>query len=105
MPDQGLLTLFIALTAVALLLQTGIIVGLYIVTRKLEKRADQITGEVHRVLNAPANRAIEAMQRLSLSLAEYASVTQDKLRRFEQTLGEKEPAWRERLGPGSKRSA
>jgi hypothetical protein len=98
MSNQDLLTIFVALTGVAALLQTGIIVGIYIAARKLEKRTDHVSGELRRVLNGPADQAIESLQQLSLTMAEYAALTQEKLRQLEQTLNEKEPGWQERVG-------
>ena len=52
MVDQNLLTIFVALTAVAVLIQTGILVGFYLVSAKLSRPSGN-----HR---APGTRAPSA---------------------------------------------
>ena len=41
MVDQSLLTVFLALTAAAILIQTGILVGFYFASAKLGQQADR----------------------------------------------------------------
>ena len=41
MVDQNLLTVFLAVTAVAVLIQTGILIGFYVVSTQLSRQADQ----------------------------------------------------------------
>ena len=41
MVNSNLLTIFIALTAVAVLIQTGILAGFYFLSTKLSRQADQ----------------------------------------------------------------
>jgi hypothetical protein len=105
MVDQDLLTVFVALTAAAVLLQTGILAGIYIMTRKLGKQADRIAGKAHRMMGNPADHAIETLQNLTVRMAEYEAVTQRELHQLEQTLDEKETAWREYLSRLAKRTA
>jgi hypothetical protein len=50
MAAQSLLTIFIALTTVAVLIQTGILVGVFFLSTKLSRRADQTMDRTHNVL-------------------------------------------------------
>jgi len=69
MVDQNLLTIFVALTAVAVLIQTGIMVGFYLVSAKLSRQANQaldmtqsLLGRVHTLaedLQAITGRIVE----------------------------------------------
>ena len=41
MVDQNLLTIFVGLTALAVLIQTGILIGFFYVSTKISRQADQ----------------------------------------------------------------
>lgn len=82
MVDQNLLTAFIALTAVAVLIQTGILVGFYFLSTKLSRQADQAL-DVTRNLLGPLQTTAETLQTVTARLAAFGSSTQGHLRHFE----------------------
>jgi len=83
MADQQLLTIFIAVTAVAVLIQTGIAVGLCLASVKMNRQADRAAAEaskyksrVHELMDkveAAANRLTElsASSRTQLHQMEF----------------------------------
>jgi hypothetical protein len=64
MVDQSLLTIFVALTGVAVLIQTGILIGFYFVSLKLSRQADQAMAATRGVLT-PLQGVAESLQRIS----------------------------------------
>lgn len=48
--DSNLLTIFIALTAVAILIQTGILVGIYFLSSKISRQADRAIANTRNLL-------------------------------------------------------
>jgi hypothetical protein len=82
MVDQELFTIFLALTALAVLIQTGILVGFYLLSTKLSRQADQAL-DMARNLFGPFQSAAESLRNLSAGLVEFSSGEQGRLRRFE----------------------
>ncbi len=82
MVDQKLLTILIALTAVAVLIQTGIIVGFYILSTKLSRQADHAM-DVTRSFIGPLQSAVENLQIVTARLAEFSSTVKGPLRQLE----------------------
>ena len=76
MADQTLLTIFIALTAVAVLIQTGILVGFYFLSAKLSRQADKAM-DVTRNLLGPVQTVADNLQTVSASVAEIGASTGD----------------------------
>jgi hypothetical protein len=70
MVDQNLLTVFIALAAAAVLIQTGILVGFYFLSTKLSRQADQAV-DVARNLLGPLQTTAENLQSVSERLTEF----------------------------------
>jgi hypothetical protein len=103
MVNQDLLALFLAMTAAAALLQTGILVGILVMTKKLGKQTDHVVEEARRLMGGPADRAVEALQGLSIAMAEYGFAAKGKLQQFEQMMDRKEPVWLERLNRWEKK--
>ncbi|HYR88685.1 MAG TPA: hypothetical protein VE422_31690 [Terriglobia bacterium] len=64
MVDQDLLTIFVALTALAILIQTGILVGFYFVSTKLSRQADQAVQASRKILG-PLQTAAETLKGVS----------------------------------------
>jgi hypothetical protein len=81
--DQNLLTIFIALTALAVLIQAGILVGFYFLSAKLSRQADRAM-DVTRNLLGPLQTTAENLRAVSARLAEFTATTQEQLRRFER---------------------
>ena len=83
MVDQNLLTVFLAVTAVAVLIQTGILVGFYVVTTKLTRQADQAVDIVHRLLG-PLESAVENLRVVTSHIADFSHSTQGQIRQVEK---------------------
>ena len=69
MVDQKLLTIFVALTSVAILIQTGILVGFYILSHKVSRQANRAVEETQNLF-VLMNRLIKRLQTASDRLAE-----------------------------------
>ncbi len=82
MVDQNLLTIFIAVTTVAVLIQAGILVGFYFVSTKLSRQADQAM-EMTRNFLGPAQTTVENLKTVTARIAEFSSTTQEQLRQLE----------------------
>jgi hypothetical protein len=82
MVDQNLLTIFIALTALAVLIQTGILVGLFIVSMKLSRQADRAIDVTRNFLD-PLQRTVENLQSVSARIAEFGAATRGQLQQLE----------------------
>jgi hypothetical protein len=96
MVDQRLLTIFIALTSVAILIQTGIFVGLYIVSRKISLQADRAIDQTQKLFG-PMDRLIDMLQTASSRLAEFSASTQGRARQVEIDMAKAQSSWRETL--------
>jgi hypothetical protein len=72
MVDQNLLTVFLALTAVAILIQTGILVGFYLVSTKLNRQVDRALDVTSNVL-VPLQSTAENLQKVSAKIAEIST--------------------------------
>jgi len=82
MVDQNLLTIFIALTTIAVLIQTGILAGLYFVSMKVNRQVDYAM-DVTRNLLGPLQTTVENLQAVSKTVAEYSSKAHGQLRQLE----------------------
>ena len=80
--NQNLLTVFIALTAIAIFIQTGILVGFYFVSTKLSRQADQAVAATRNLLG-PLEKVTENLQTVSARVAEFGAATQGQLRQLE----------------------
>jgi len=61
MVDQNLLTIFIGLTTLSILIQTGIIAGLFYVTIKMSRQADRALAQSGRMFD-PLHRIVDTLQ-------------------------------------------
>ena len=82
MVDQNLLTIFIALTALAVLIQTGILVGLFIVSTKLSRQADRAIDVTRNFLD-PLQKTVENLQGVSARIVEFGAATREQLQHLE----------------------
>ena len=85
MVDQNTLTIFIALTTLAVLIQTGILAGLFFLSTKLSRQADK-TMDMARNLLGPVQATVENLQALSARAAEFGTTARGQLRQFEDWL-------------------
>lgn len=75
MVDQNLLTVFVALTTLAVLIQTGILVGLYFASTKLSRQAEQALDATRSIIG-PVHTAVENLRVVTSRIAEFANETQ-----------------------------
>ena len=80
--DRNLVIIFIALTAVAVLIQTGILAGLYFVSMKLSRQADRAIDVTRNFLD-PVQRTVENLQGVSARIAEFGAATREQLQQLE----------------------
>jgi len=81
MVDSNLLTVFIALLAVAVLLQTGILAGFYFLSMKLSRQADQAM-DATRNLAGPLHTVAGNLQDVTARIAEFGLKASRGLRRL-----------------------
>jgi len=105
MVNQDLLTVFVALTAAAVLIQTGILIAMYVLTRRISAQADRAAEQARTLLAGPAVSLAEQLQSLTARMSEYGLTAQVKLRQLERTLDENEAAWHEKLNRWGKKAA
>ena len=82
MADQNLLTIFVAVTALAVVLQTGILVGFYFASLKLSRQLDQAM-DLTRNLFGPLQNTIENLRSVTARIAEFSASTRGQLRQIE----------------------
>jgi hypothetical protein len=79
MVDQKLLTAFLAVTTLAVLIQTGILVGLWFVSNKISRQADKAL-ELSRNLVGPVQNSAASLQTVADRIAEYSHKAQSWLK-------------------------
>jgi hypothetical protein len=79
MVDQKLLTAFLAVTTLAVLIQTGILVGLWFVSNKMSRQADKAL-ELTRNLVGPVQNSVASFQAVADRIAEYSHKAQSWLK-------------------------
>ena len=82
MVDQRVLTIFLALTAVAVLIQTGLLVGFYFASTKLSRQVDQALDTTRNVLG-PLQNTVESLQIVTERIAEVSATAKGQLRQVE----------------------
>jgi len=82
MVDQRLLSIFLAVTSVAVLIQTGIVVGLYFATAKMSHQAERALDITHSLVE-PLHRTLGNLQTVTERVATFSSTAQGQLRHFE----------------------
>jgi hypothetical protein len=81
MVNQNLMTFFIALTAVAVLIQTAILAGFYFLSMKLSRQADKAM-DATRNLVGPLHTVADNLQDVSASIADTSLKASRALRRL-----------------------
>jgi hypothetical protein len=82
MVDTRLLTAFLALTAVAVLIQTGILIGFYFLSTKLSRQAEQAL-DISSKLIDPAHQTAERLRTATNRVAEFSAKAHGQLHRIE----------------------
>jgi hypothetical protein len=80
MVDQNLLTIFLGLTTLSILIQSGVIAGLFYVTLKMSRRADRALSQ-SRLMFDPLHRIVDTLQTGSARINEFANSSRAKLKR------------------------
>jgi hypothetical protein len=96
MVDQNLLTIFIAVTSVAVLIQAGILVGLYFLVSKMMKQANRAV-EQTQLMFGPVSRMIAVIQSASDRLAKVSASVQTQAREFHNEVAKAESSWKRTL--------
>jgi hypothetical protein len=81
MVNENLMTVFIALTAVAVLIQTAILAGFYILSTKLSRQADKAM-DTSRNLVGPLHTLADNLQNVSARIADTSLKATRVLRRL-----------------------
>src|SRR5437762_9516165 len=79
---EGLLTLFVAMTAVAIVVQAGVLVGIYIMSKRLAEQVERFMKET-RELMVPVRSIAENLRTASANLVEIGLSARDQFRRVE----------------------
>jgi hypothetical protein len=82
MVDPNLLTIFVALTAVAVVIQTGILVGFYFLSTKLSRQADRAM-DATRNMVGPLHTVADRLQDVSARIADIGVTAHDRVRQFD----------------------
>ena len=89
MADQQLLTIFIAVTTVAILIQTGITAGLCYMSLKMSRQADRAAAEARKYVG-PVHELMQKIELAANRLAEFSATSKTQLHqmefRFDRTL-------------------
>ena len=79
---EGLLTLFVALTAVAVVIQAGVLIAIYIVSKRLSEQVDRFLKDA-RELMAPMRSTAANLKNVSEDLIELGLSAKEQFRRVE----------------------
>ncbi len=79
---EGLLTLFVALTALAVVTQAGVLVAIYLMSKRLSDQVDRFMKETRAVM-APLGSITENLQAASANMVEIGVVAREQFRRVE----------------------
>src|SRR2546427_9503152 len=79
---EGLLTLFVAMTAVAIVTQAGVLIGIYIVSKRLSEQVDRFMKETREMM-VPVRSIAENLRMASANLVEIGLSARDQFRRVE----------------------
>jgi hypothetical protein len=79
---EGLLTLFVALTAIAIITQAGVLVGIYVLSRRLSEQVDRFMRDTREMM-VPIRSIAENLRIASANLVEIGLSARDQFRRVE----------------------
>ena len=79
---EGLLTVFVALTALAVVTQAGVLVAIYVMSKRLSDQVDRFMKET-RAIMAPLGSVTENLQAASANIVEIGIVAREQFRRVE----------------------
>lgn len=79
---EGLLTLFVALTAIAIITQAGVLVGIYIMSKRLSEQVERFMKDTREMM-VPVRSIAENLRVASANLVEIGLSARDQFRRVE----------------------
>src|SRR5881628_376158 len=79
---EGLLTLFVALTALAVITQAGVLVGIYIMSKRLSEQIERFMKETREMIS-PMKSITENLRSASANLVEIGLSAREQFRRVE----------------------
>src|SRR5437762_11584159 len=79
---EGLLTLFVALTAIAIITQAGVLVGIYLMSKRLSEQVERFMNETREMM-VPVRSIAENLRVASANLVEIGLTARDQFRRVE----------------------
>ena len=79
---EGLMTLFVALTAIAIITQAGVLIAIYLMSKRLSEQVERFMGET-RELMLPIRSIAENLRVASANLVEIGLSARDQFRRVE----------------------
>jgi phage-related protein len=79
---EGLLTLFVALTALAIITQAGVLVGIYIMSKRLSEQVDRFMKDTREMM-VPVRSIAENLRTASANLVEIGITAREQFRRVE----------------------
>jgi phage-related protein len=79
---EGLLTLFVALTAIAIITQAGVLVGIYVMSKRLSEQVERFMKDT-RDMMAPVRSIAENLRTASANFVEIGLSARDQFRRVE----------------------
>jgi hypothetical protein len=79
---EGLLTLFVALTAIAIIAQAAVLVGIYLMSKRLSEQVERFMTETREMM-VPVRSIAENLRVASANLVEIGLSARDQFRRVE----------------------
>ena len=79
---EGLLTLFVALTAIAIITQAGVLVGIYVMSRRLSEQVERFMKDTREMM-VPVRSIAENLRTASANIVEIGLSARDQFRRVE----------------------
>ena len=79
---EGLLTLFVALTAIAIITQAGVLVGIYVMSRRLSEQVERFMKDTREMI-VPIRSIAENLRTASANIVEIGLSARDQFRRVE----------------------
>ena len=79
---EGLLTIFVALTAIAVILQAGVLIAIYLVTKRTSEQLDKFTRDAGDLM-VPMRSVADNLKTVSEDLIELGLSAKEQFRRVE----------------------
>jgi hypothetical protein len=79
---EGLLTLFVALTAIAIITQAGVLVGIYVMSKRLSEQVERFMKDTREMM-VPMRSIADNLKTASANLVEIGLSARDQFRRVE----------------------